>query len=91
MKQAIQNKIKTKPLSEWQTQFAALDVCVEPVLKLEEALHSDLAQQRGWVVQVPLKSNSQQTEAQLACPIKFSRSTIRYEFVGQQLGESQNW
>ncbi len=42
-------------------------------------------------VQVPLKSNSQQTEAQLACPIKFSRSTIRYEFVGQQLGESQNW
>ena len=91
VKQAIQNKIKTKPLSEWQTQFAALDVCVEPVLKLEEALHSDLAQQRGWVVQVPLKSNSQQTEAQLACPIKFSRSTIRYEFVGQQLGESQNW
>ena len=91
VKQAIQNKIKTKSLSEWQTLFAALDVCVEPVLKLEEALHSDLAQQRGWVVQVPLKSNSQQTEAQLACPIKFSRSTIRYEFVGQQLGESQNW
>lgn len=91
VKQAIQNKIKTKSLSEWQTLFAALDVCVEPVLKLEEALHSDLAQQRGWVIQVPLKSNSQQTEAQLACPIKFSRSTIRYEFVGQQLGESQNW
>lgn len=91
VKQAIQNTIKTKPLSEWQTQFAALDVCVEPVLKLEEALHSDLAQQRGWVVQVPLKAQSQQTEAQLACPIKFSRSTIRYEFVGQQLGESQKW
>lgn len=91
VKQAIQNKIKTKSLAEWQMLFAALDVCVEPVLKLEEALHSDLAQQRGWVVQVPLKSNSQQTEAQLACPIKFSRSTIRYEFVGQQLGESQNW
>jgi len=91
VKQAIQNKIKTKSLAEWQMLFAALDVCVEPVLKLEEALHSDLAQQRGWVVQVPLKSSSQQTEAQLACPIKFSRSTIRYEFVGQQLGESQNW
>ncbi|QXX86335.1 CoA transferase [Acinetobacter lwoffii] len=91
VKQAIQNKIKTKSLAEWQMLFAALDVCVEPVLKLEEALHSDLAQQRGWVVQVPLKSNSQQTEPQLACPIKFSRSTIRYEFVGQQLGESQNW
>lgn len=91
VKQAIQNKIKTKSLAEWQMLFAALDVCVEPVLKLEEALYSDLAQQRGWIVQVPLKSSSQQTEAQLACPIKFSRSTIRYEFVGQQLGESQNW
>ncbi len=91
VKQAIQNKIKTKSLAEWQMLFAALDVCVEPVLRLEEALHSDLAQQRGWIVQVPLKSSSQQTEAQLACPIKFSRSTIRYEFVGQQLGESQNW
>ncbi len=67
--------------------FSALDVCVEPVLKLGRALYSNLAQQRGWVVQVPLKSNSQQTEAQLACPIKFSRSTIRYEFVGQRLAE----
>lgn len=91
VKQAIQNKIKTKSLAEWKMLFAALDVCVEPVLRLEEALHSDLAQQRGWIVQVPLKSSSQQTEAQLACPIKFSRSTIRYEFVGQQLGEGQNW
>src|SRR5690606_35361405 len=40
VKQAIQNTIKTKPLAAWQTLFAALDVCVEPVLKLEEALHS---------------------------------------------------
>ncbi|MGE8539517.1 MAG: CaiB/BaiF CoA transferase family protein, partial [Acinetobacter sp.] len=91
VKQAIQNRIKSKPLTQWQALFAALDVCVEPVLSLEEALHSDLAEQRGWVAQVPLKLNSQQTEAQLACPIKFSRSKIRYDFVGQLLGESQNW
>lgn len=91
VKQAIQNRIKSKPLAEWQTLFAALDVCVEPVLKLEEALHSDLAQQREWLVQVPLKPDSQQTEAQLACPIKFSRSKIRYDFVGQFLGESEKW
>src|SRR5690606_6742192 len=91
VKQAIQNKIKTKSLAEWQMLFAALDVCVEPVLKLEEALRSDLAQQRGWVVQVPLKSKSPQNDAHLSCAIKFSRAPIRYEFVGQQLGESQNW
>jgi crotonobetainyl-CoA:carnitine CoA-transferase CaiB-like acyl-CoA transferase len=91
VKQAIQHKIRTKPLSDWQALFAQLDVCVEPVLQLEEALASDLAQQRNWVVQVPLKLNSTQTEAQLACPIKFSRSTLRYDFVGQRLGETEIW
>lgn len=91
IKKAIQEKIKTKTFSEWQTVFTNLDVCVEPVLKLEEALHSDLAQQRHWVVDVPLKTDSTETEAQLACPIKFSRSTMRYDFIGQALGESDDW
>lgn len=92
VKQAIQDKIRSQPLAHWQMLFAQADVCVEPVLKLEEALRSELAQQRGWVVQVPLKMNdSEQSQAQLACPIKFSRSAMRYDFIGQTLGEKQNW
>lgn len=90
VKQAISNKIQSKSWVEWQQIFAEQDVCVEPVLYLEEALHSPLAQQREWVVQVPLEQDSPDTEAQLACPIKFSRSKARYDFRGQGLGQG-NW
>lgn len=89
VKLAIQAKIQQKTLAEWQSIFAELDVCVEPVLHLDEALNSDLAQQRGWVVDVPLKAGSAQTERQLACPIKFSRSQPIYQFIGQALGEGK--
>ncbi|WP_180179716.1 CaiB/BaiF CoA-transferase family protein [Acinetobacter sp. YH12041] len=92
VKQAIRDKIRSQPLSHWQVLFSQADFCVEPVLKLNEALHSELAQQREWVVQVPVKADQQkQTEAQLACPIKFSRSTMRYQFIGQALGETKEW
>ncbi|KGT47666.1 CaiB/BaiF CoA-transferase family protein [Acinetobacter thermotolerans] len=91
VKAAIQQKIGSKTLAEWQTIFSSLDVCVEPVLQLDEALHSQLAQERGWVVKVPVKSGEQETEPQLACPIKFSRSSSRYEFIGQALGETKDW
>ncbi|AXY59247.1 CaiB/BaiF CoA transferase family protein [Acinetobacter sp. WCHAc010052] len=89
VKQTIAEKMKTQPFVYWQSLFSGLDVCVEPVLKLEEALDSQLAKERGWVVNVPLSENSEQTEAQLACPIKFSRSRLNYSFIGQKLGESE--
>lgn len=85
VKQALQKKFKTQSFSTWKALFAQLDVCVEPVLKLEEALDSPLAHERGWVVQVPLTVNSCDTESQLACPIKFSRSQSRYDYIGQKL------
>lgn len=89
VKQAIQAKIKLKDFAEWQKLFKDLDVCVEPVLHLDEALNSELAKQRGWVVDVPLKKDQAETEAQLAFPIKFSRSQPTYEYIGQALGEGQ--
>lgn len=85
VKQAIQDKIERKNLSDWIDIFAAQDVCVEPVMTLDEALHSSLAKERGWVVEVAT-ADQQVLEPQLANPIKFSRSTLRYDFVGQQLG-----
>ena len=89
VKQAIQDKIRTRCLDEWVKIFAGLDLCVEPVLTLDEALHSPLAQAREWVVEVPLGPAQQETEPQLACPIKFSRSQVRYDFIGQALGAGQ--
>ncbi|MBL2056913.1 CoA transferase, partial [Klebsiella pneumoniae] len=70
VKQAIQEKIKAKTFKEWHEIFANLDVCVERVLSLSEALNSPLAQQRGWIVNVPLQNNTPDTEPQIACPIK---------------------
>lgn len=90
VKQAIREKIKTQTLATWNDLFSQLDVCVEPVLSLDEALDSKISKERGWVINVPLKANADQTEPQLACPIKFSRSQMRYQYTGQQLGEG-NW
>lgn len=89
VKQAIADKIKSKTLNAWKKLFSSLDVCVEPVLKLEEALDSELSSEREWVAQVPLKLGSPETEAQLAFPIKFSRSNAEYKFVGQALDEGE--
>ena len=89
VKQALKDKFKSQSFDVWQNLFAQLDVCVEPVLQLEEALESTLAKERGWVVDVPLSSNATQTEPQLACPIKFSRSQPEYQYIGQQLGAGQ--
>ena len=89
VKHAIQDKIKTQSFATWQQVFAQYDVCVEPVFTLDEALHSPLAQQRGWTVEVPIQQNAEKTETQLACPIKFSRSQMRYQFIGQGLGQGK--
>ncbi|WP_180186450.1 CaiB/BaiF CoA-transferase family protein [Acinetobacter sp. YH01012] len=89
VKHAIQEKIKTQSFATWRQVFAQHDVCVEPVFTLDEALHSPLAQQRGWTVEVPIQQNAVKTETQLACPIKFSRSQMRYDYIGQALGAGQ--
>lgn len=89
VKEAIGQKIKSKTWTQWKSIFSSLDVCVEPVMYLDEALHSDLAKQRGWVVDVPIKPNSTEMEQQLACPIKFSRSQATYHYIGQELGEGR--
>ena len=89
VKQALQEKFSTQNFAVWQQLFQDLDICVEPVLSLDEALISPLAQQRGWVVEVPLSEQTERTEPQLACPIKFSRSKMRYDFIGQGLGEGK--
>lgn len=88
VKDAVRQAIAAQPFAHWQQVFNQLDVCVEPVLSLKEATESQLAQDRGWLVDVPLNADGQNHQKQLACPIKFSRSTARYDYVGQQLGEA---
>lgn len=89
VKTALTEKIASHDLSYWEALFAQHDVCVEVVRSLDEALNSNLSKQRQWVVDVPLTPDSTETQAQLAMPIKFSRSKAVYRFVGQALGSGQ--
>lgn len=85
VKQALAEKIASQTMQHWTSIFKHLDLCVEPVLNLEQAMTSELAQQRRWIVAVP-DPDTASHEAQLAHPIKYSRSMLRYDFVGQALG-----
>ena len=87
VKHAIQEKIKTNSFEFWKNLFSGYDVCVEPVLSLDEALNSKLAFQRQWVIDVPMVDDYTKKEQQLACPIKFSRSKIVYKYIGKLLGQ----
>lgn len=89
VKQAIAEVIEQQDLAHWQAYFAERDLCVEAVLSLDEALHSDLAQQRQWLVDVPVSAADTECVQQLACPIKFSRSAMVYRYIGQILGQGQ--
>lgn len=85
----IREAIAAQPLEYWNQLFAALDVCVEPVLSLAEAVDSELANQRGWVVDVPLEVGSDKTQKQIAHPIKYSRSQPVYRFMGRAVGADE--
>ncbi len=85
----IRDAISAHPLAYWNQLFAALDVCVEPVLSLAEAVDSQIAKERGWVVEVPLEVGQTKTQKQLAHPIKCSRSKPVYRFVGRAVGADE--
>ncbi len=85
----IRDAISAHTLDYWNQLFAALDVCVEPVLSLAEAVDSELAKQRGWVVEVPLEMGQPKTQKQLAHPIKYSRSQPAYRYVGRAVGADE--
>ncbi len=85
----IQATIAEQTFEYWNQLFAALDVCVEPVLSLAEAVNSELAVERGWLVDVPLTQDQPQSQKQLAHPIKYSRSQPVYRFIGKAVGADE--
>ncbi|MCA9975488.1 MAG: CoA transferase, partial [Anaerolineales bacterium] len=76
--------IKTKTLAEWTAVFDPLDVCVEPVLTVPEALQHPQAQARSMVANVPKPDGS--TQPQIANPFKFSNAQPEYRHIGVPLG-----
>lgn len=77
--------IEQRSLAEWLAVFGPLDVCVEPVLTVEEALSHPQAMARGLVVETPRGDGS--VQRQVASPWKFSGSRPACRQIGAALGQ----
>lgn len=84
-RERISGIIRSKPLEFWIERFKKVDACVEPVLRLSEALESEYAKAKDLVVNVPGPDGN--PVPQLAHPVKFSNFKPRYRKTGGKLGE----
>ncbi|WP_278959089.1 CaiB/BaiF CoA transferase family protein [Aquipseudomonas alcaligenes] len=84
LKREIEIEIEKHDLVDWQQRFAALDACVEPVLKLSEAVEHPQLKARGVVTEVPREGRA--VQRQLACPIRFSAGLEPPRHIGVAVG-----
>jgi crotonobetainyl-CoA:carnitine CoA-transferase CaiB-like acyl-CoA transferase len=84
MRIEIQARIQLKTRAAWLQIFSKLDVCVEPVLSLQELIAHPQFQARQMFVDVPSAYGTQQK--QLATPLKFSSFQPIYRFIGVAKG-----
>ncbi|MFJ2367069.1 CaiB/BaiF CoA transferase family protein [Pseudomonas sp. NPDC087697] len=85
LKLALQIEFEKHDFAELCQLFAGIDACVEPVLSLAEAVEHPQLKVRGLVTQVP--RNDATTQAQMACPLKFSEGLPQPRHIGAALGE----
>ncbi|MCU1750041.1 CaiB/BaiF CoA transferase family protein [Pseudomonas sp. 6D_7.1_Bac1] len=85
LKLALQIEFEKHDFAELCQLFAGLDACVEPVLSLAEAVDHPQLKARELVTQVP--RNDGTTQAQMACPLKFSEGLPEPRYIGAALGE----
>ena len=86
LKHDIRAVIRGQNLTDWLNIFGEMDICVEPVLDLDEALEHPHFTARGMVVDVPVTEDSDETLRQLANPIRMSGSVSQYRYAGRRLG-----
>jgi alpha-methylacyl-CoA racemase len=84
VKTAISSVIIQKSLADWNALFAAMDVCVEPVLTFAEACEHPQIRDRRMVIDVPMANG--ETQRQIACPVVFSATPVQYVLTGGHLG-----
>jgi crotonobetainyl-CoA:carnitine CoA-transferase CaiB-like acyl-CoA transferase len=85
LKDALKIEFEKHDFAELCALFAELDACVEPVLSLGEAVRHPQLQARELVTQVPRGDGSSQ--AQMACPLKFSQGLPQPRHIGAALGQ----
>jgi crotonobetainyl-CoA:carnitine CoA-transferase CaiB-like acyl-CoA transferase len=84
LKQQLQAEFQKHDFAELCRLFAGVDACVEPVLSLEETLRHPQLAARDVVTLVPRGDGSSQ--AQMACPLKFSQGLPEPRHIGAGLG-----
>ncbi|NWN46965.1 CoA transferase [Pseudomonas sp. MAFF 301514] len=84
LKPALQVEFEKRSFDELCELFAGVDACVEPVLSLSEAVEHPQLKARQLVSQVPRGDGS--TQAQLACPLKFSEGLPEPRHIGAAVG-----
>ncbi|SHK17152.1 CaiB/BaiF CoA transferase family protein [Rhodothermus profundi] len=84
LKKEIHQTIASRTLAEWQARFAEHDVCVEPVLTLEEMTQHPQVQARQLIVTVSRPDGT--TQRQVGFPVHFSRTPPTYRHTGPSLG-----
>ena len=84
LKQALQVEFEKRSFDDLCALFAEVDACVEPVLSLSEAVEHPQLKARELVSQVPRGDGSSQ--AQLACPLKFSQGLPAPRHIGVAVG-----
>ncbi|VVP22116.1 Acetyl-CoA:oxalate CoA-transferase [Pseudomonas fluorescens] len=85
LKEALRTEFEKHDFGELCALFAELDACVEPVLSLGEAVRHPQLRSRQLVTEVPRNDGS--TQAQMACPLKFSDGLPEPRHIGAVLGE----
>jgi crotonobetainyl-CoA:carnitine CoA-transferase CaiB-like acyl-CoA transferase len=85
LKEALQTEFEKHDFAELCALFAELDACVEPVLTLGEAVRHPQLQARELVTDVPRGDGMSQ--AQMACPLKFSEGLPEPRHIGAALGQ----
>ncbi|WP_248731685.1 CaiB/BaiF CoA-transferase family protein [Pseudomonas sp. MWU13-2517] len=84
LKLALQVEFEKRSFDELCELFAGVDACVEPVLSLSEAVEHPQLKARQLVSQVPHDDGS--TQAQIACPLKFSEGLPAPRHIGAAVG-----
>jgi crotonobetainyl-CoA:carnitine CoA-transferase CaiB-like acyl-CoA transferase len=85
VKVEIQKTMASRAFAEWVAIFAALDLCVEPVLTISEMINHPQTQARQMIVDLP--KNNGDLQQQVGSPFKFSRSRPIYKHIGAELGQ----
>lgn len=84
LKLALQVEFEKRSFEQLCDLFAGVDACVEPVLSLSEAVEHPQLKTRKLISQVPRGDGS--TQAQIACPLKFSEGLPEPRHMGVAVG-----